>query len=167
MAWVCRVAYARAAIDRTKLVRMRYLLPWQFPWLAEALLIQGDTAATLQTVAEALDISDRMGVRAFDAELLRLRGEAQFRGGEHDRSEIAFREGMELSATQGARTFALRCALSFARLSAETQSRDEGRRILASVCASFNDGFVTPDVREARSFLADLSDRPGLPTNSH
>ena len=62
------VAHARAAIDRTKLFRMRYLLTWQFPWLAEALLIQGDTAATLQTVAEALDISDRMGVRAFDAD---------------------------------------------------------------------------------------------------
>jgi predicted ATPase len=129
-------------------------------------------------------VVEATGDRFYEAELHRLRGELLLRqeAGEgqpspgepatarpHDpdlsglsRAEVCFRRALEVAWRQGAKSLELRAALSLARLLRDRGERAEGRRLLAATFGWFTEGWDTPDLREARAFLEDLTSTEAL-----
>jgi predicted ATPase len=129
------------------------LLPYWLALLADARGASGRAAEGVALLGEALDRSDATGERWFEAELLRLKGEALLRLCDRDRAEACLLRALSVARGQGARLWELRAAVSLARLWAD---RGEGRRardLLAPVYGWFTEGFGTPDLQEAKALL--------------
>jgi predicted ATPase len=99
------------------------------------------------------------GVRGSDAEIHRLRGELTGRLPHPDpaKAEDSFRTALAIAREQGTRGYELRAATSLARLWAEQGRRGEARELLTPVYGSFTEGFDTPDLKEAKALLDELS----------
>jgi DNA-binding winged helix-turn-helix (wHTH) protein/tetratricopeptide (TPR) repeat protein len=116
----------------------------------------------LARVDDALATADTFLDGSHVAELWRLRGELLLgkrsrerrRSGATTRSaENCFRRSLEIAEGQGARMLALRAATSLLRLHA-AQGRDlAARATLARLYATFDEGFETKDLLEARRLL--------------
>jgi len=93
-----------------------------------------------------------------DAELLRLRGAILAAAEPSDRheAEISFRQAIERSRKQGAKSWELRAATSLARLLAEQGKRAEAHDLLAPTYGWFTEGFDTLDLKEAKTLLDKL-----------
>ena len=70
-----------------------------------------------------------------------------------------FQEAFDVAESAGVRMTQLRAALRLCRLW-RNQGRDDADRLLRSVYDTFTEGFVTPDLTEARELLE------GLPSQS-
>jgi predicted ATPase len=90
------------------------------------------------------------------SEIRRLRGEICLRGSAPDEAERWFRHAIGVARARSERTFELRAATRLSRLLARTGRRDDGRRELGGIYASFTEGFDTADLREARALLDEL-----------
>jgi predicted ATPase len=95
----------------------------------------------------------------YEAELHRLQGEL-LRAREPGAAAIeaagaCFQRALAAARRQGARALELRAAMSLSRLleHADGGAREEARRALAEVYATFTTGFDTADLREARALL--------------
>ena len=62
-----------------------------------------------------------------------------------------------IAREQGTRGHELRAATSLARLWGEQGRRSEARDLLATLYGSFTEGFDTPDLREAKALLEELT----------
>jgi hypothetical protein len=123
--------------------------------LAEVELRAGRAAEGLATIEKALAASPEE--RIFEPELLRLRGELRAASGaEPDAVESDLRDAIALAHELGSRLQELRAATSLARQLARRGRAAEGREILASLHASFTEGFGARDLLEARALLDDL-----------
>jgi predicted ATPase len=131
--------------------------------LAEGLAGLGRLTEALATIDRALAAADRGGERWFVAELLRTKGEILLYG-EGDPSIVAaercFSEALDVAREQGALSWELRTALSFARLRVGQDRQDDARQLLAPVYNRFTEGFETPDLRSASEMLQSLPSRP-------
>jgi len=93
----------------------------------------------------------------FNAEILRLQGELlvggpERRPGDYEAGVSCFRRAIRKAHQQGARSLALRAALSMARFS-EPRHRQGATRNLAREYAAFDEGFDTSDLTEVRNWL--------------
>jgi class 3 adenylate cyclase/tetratricopeptide (TPR) repeat protein len=123
--------------------------------LAEVELGARRVVEGLATIEKALAAAPEE--RIFEPELLRLRGELRAASGaEPDAVESDLRDAIALAHELGARLQELRAAASLARQLARCGRAAEGREILASLHASFTDGFGARDLLEARALLDDL-----------
>jgi serine/threonine protein kinase/predicted ATPase len=109
----------------------------------------------LREVDEALAIADRSNSRCQEAELHRLRGEVVraldlARGAE---AEASFGRSLAVARRQSARSWELRAAMSLGKLWHDRGRTDEARRALAEVYGRFDQGFQTPDLRDAKALL--------------
>ena len=133
--------------------------------LAEALAKTRQPGEGLHVLEEALEIALRTGERSYEAELYRLKGErllTQFKGhAQADRSltdaEDCFNQSIRIAQRQKAKSLELRAVKSAARLYQHQHKRKKARDILAPVYESFTEGFDTPDLREAKTLLAELA----------
>jgi tetratricopeptide (TPR) repeat protein len=107
---------------------------------------------------EGLALAEANEERYFEAELLRLRGEALLTGPEPDTAgaEGDFHRALELAGDQRAAPLVLRAALSTARLAVRRRRDTEARAVLAEACESCGEGFDMPELRAARELLAQL-----------
>jgi class 3 adenylate cyclase/predicted ATPase len=135
------------------------LRPYFLALLAEAYWRMGRADEGLATVVEALSLVERTGERMYEAELHRLQGEL-LRARESGAAAIeaagaCFQRALAAARRQGARALELRAAMSLSRLleHADGGAREEARRALAEVYATFTTGFDTADLREARALL--------------
>jgi tetratricopeptide (TPR) repeat protein len=124
--------------------------------LAETYQMQGDTDEALAILTEVLSDTERTGEQWCEAELMRCVGEAHRLKGNRDAAETQFVQAIEIARDQSAKLFELRAAVSLAPLWAEQGKRTEARELLAPIYAWFNEGFDTPDLRQARVLLAEL-----------
>lgn len=134
--------------------------------LAEWYAHDGQIAAGLDAVTEALAVVHSHGLRAGEAELYRLRGQILLsqaaRQGETQTSaldvtaEACFRQALEVAHRQEARAWELRAAMSLARLWQQQGKRAEASALLAPVYHRFTEGVDTVDLREARALLEEL-----------
>ena len=110
-------------------------------------------------VRDGLNAVEAKRERWFEAELYRLRGDLTRIGLSRDdrRAENDFHAGMRIAAQQGARLLELRAAMSLARLRRDQGRRAEALDLLAPIYGWFTAGFDTPDLKEAKALLDELT----------
>ena len=109
----------------------------------------------LETVEQALEANPHELVSR--PEILRLRGELQFKQGDTELAEADFRDSFALARTMGAKAWELRTTMSLARLLASRGHRDEAHAMLAEIYNWFTEGFDTADLKDARMLLEELA----------
>jgi class 3 adenylate cyclase/predicted ATPase len=127
--------------------------------LADAYHEAGHPERGLEALAEAWEIAGGEPVGFYAPELHRLRGELRLArdAGAAPEAEACFRRALDLARGRQARSFELRAAMSLARLGARRARSAGARGLLAECYGTFNEGFDTADLREARALLDNLS----------
>jgi predicted ATPase len=72
-------------------------------------------------------------------------------------AETCYRNALRIARDQGARSLELRTATSLARLWRDEDKRQNARNLLAPVYDWFTEGFDTPDLKEAKALLDQIS----------
>ena len=124
--------------------------------LAEAEARAGDADRAIAIVDEALATCDRAGYRAFEAELHRARGEMLLKRDPANPApaEEAFLTALAVAKRQGTRSFALRAALSLAKLYQSTDRAADAHAVLAPALEGFATTLQMPEIAEAQALLA-------------
>jgi predicted ATPase len=71
-------------------------------------------------------------------------------------ADDSFHKAIEIAHEQEALLWELRAAISLARLRVKRGRGSEARQLLAPVYSRFTEGFATPDLRAAKTFLDEL-----------
>jgi predicted ATPase len=143
---------------RTELLRPHFLA-----LLVDALGQTGQAEEALRVVEEGLAVGDRNREHYYHAELYRLKGEVLMQSTLRRRAstartaETCFHRAIQVAHSQNAKSFELRGAMSLARLYRRQDRSGEARTRLAEIYDRFTEGFDTPDLREARALLDDLT----------
>jgi class 3 adenylate cyclase/predicted ATPase len=127
--------------------------------LAEALAEAGKPEEGLRVLA-GVDVTRAL---CFASLLSRLRGELLLKVGDgsgavQDQAEQCFREALNISREQSAKSPELRASMSLSRLMVHQSRRADARKALAGVFSSFTEGFDTPDLRDARKLMEELAE---------
>jgi predicted ATPase len=128
--------------------------------LSEAEARAGDPERALADLTEALATAERLGYRAFEAELHRARGELLLScdAESFELAEEDFQTALAVASQQGARTWGLRAALSLARLFQSTHRLAEAHAILAPALENFSPTPEMSEIAEAQALLAALAE---------
>ena len=120
---------------------------------AEACLAAERYDEGLQEVSRAIDIAKEIGVQGDIPRLYLVKGELLLRTPRQnlEMTESYFRSALEAAEAQGARGWVLKAMISIANLLPEQGERAQARDRLAVIYADFEEGFDTPDLRDARS----------------
>jgi predicted ATPase len=129
--------------------------------LAEALSRDGQIEEGLKIVAEAIAQMNGTGTVFHGAELHRLHGELLLQQGASDagfrEAEACFHRALEIARRQLAKSLELRVVTSLARLYQKQGRSSEARPMLTHCYEWFTEGFDTPDFREAKALLEEIS----------
>jgi hypothetical protein len=110
----------------------------------------------LETIEQALQANPAELV--YRPETLRVRGELRLALRQADLAEADFRGSLRLARQMDARAWELRTTMSLARLLAAQGQRNEVHSILGEIYGWFSEGFDTPDLRDAKALLDELSE---------
>ena len=132
--------------------------------LAESYERVGRVKDGLKTLQEALKIGRKTGERFYEAELQRLTGELmQLKAGKNPKEQLAndaeecFRKAIRLARHRKAKSLELRAEVSLARLLHTQGKGNLAQRRLKKIHDWFTEGFNTPDLKEAKVLLDELS----------
>jgi predicted ATPase len=137
-------------------------LPYQLAHLAEVYSRTGQIQEGLNSLTEALALTEKTGDRRWLAELYRLKGVLTLQspcGLQHE-AEESFQQAISIARGQQAKSLELRATMSLARLLDEQGRRDEARAALAEIYGWFTEGFDTPDLKDAKALLDELGRQP-------
>jgi predicted ATPase len=126
--------------------------------LAEGYKTIRQPEAGLAVLAEALTLVDTTGVRLWEPEFYRLKGELLLQQSSDNQAEAetCFHHALDLARFQQAKSFELRTTTSLARLWQQGK-RQEAQDLLAPVYGWFTEGFDTADLQEAKALLDALA----------
>ncbi len=127
--------------------------------MTEALIRVGRVGEALSALEEGIARADETEERWGIAELLRLKGELLLlRGapGAAATAEDHFRQALDWASRQGALSWELRAATSFARLLRDQGQPADAMALLQPVYDRFTEGFETADLKAAKALLHDL-----------
>ena len=124
--------------------------------LAAAQQRAGALDDALETVENALEVTPEVLVQR--PETLRVRGELRLAMGQAELAEADFRDSIKRAKSMGAKAYELRTAMSWARLLASQGRADEAHAMLAEIYNWFTEGFDTPDLKDAKAMLDELTD---------
>jgi predicted ATPase len=95
----------------------------------------------------------------FEAEAYRLSGAClAYQGGnEAAEAERLLLQAIDTAGQQGALAFKLRAATTLARLWRDQNQTGSARDLLSNIYDQFTEGYETPDLREAKTLLDDLT----------
>jgi predicted ATPase len=129
-----------------------------FALMAEAFRRGGESAEGLRTVTGELDRARKTGGHFYDAELHRIKGELLLSQTvpTEKQAETCFREAIDVSRRQSAKSLELRAAMSLARLWQKQGKNEQARQMLAGIYNWFTEGFETADLHQARALLEKL-----------
>jgi predicted ATPase len=157
--WPARLA--RALADLAGLGgKLAY--PYFLGTAVEAWLRHRNLKEAWPALEQALALAEDTNDRWWNAELYRLQGELILAGSgrrgapranSEREAESAVRQGLETARRQGARSLELRSAMSLARLWKAQGSPAMARELVKPVYQSFEEGFETRDLRDARALL--------------
>jgi adenylate cyclase len=135
-------------------------MPQYMAMLADALRKAGRVEEARDCLAEAQAILEETGENWWEPELLRLKAEIllqRYRPGCDDEAEGCLRQALQTSRERDAKSLELRAATSLSRLLFKQGRKSEAHRTLAAVYSWFTEGFETPDLREAKALIDQLS----------
>jgi predicted ATPase/class 3 adenylate cyclase len=145
----------RRGIDGFQASGAAWILPFYLAQLSTAYAKAGRPEEGLGRLSEALALTETSGVRWFEAELHRRRGEllrAAHLGADAE-AEACFRRAMTIAHRQQAKLWELRAAISLARIRRDHDTCGDAYTHLAPVYGWFTEGFDTPDLQEAKTLL--------------
>ena len=127
--------------------------------IAQALCLFSRYDETLVTIDEALTVIEETDERSTEAEVHRTKGELVLARGVSNaaQAEQSFRTAIEIARCQKAKSLELRATTSLARLLHDTNRRNEARSMLSEIYTWFTEGFDTPDLKDAKALLDQLS----------
>ena len=127
--------------------------------LAEVYWHTGQTEEGLGVLTEALTLVNKQGVHAWEAELLRLKGELTLTLSIEHQPEAAacFQQALDVARHQQAKSLELRVAMSLSRLWQQQGKRDGAHDLLASVYNWITEGFDTADLKDAKALLEEIA----------
>jgi predicted ATPase len=149
------VAQIRQGLAASQGVGPELMRPCWLALLAEAYSQAGQPEGGLEVLDDALPLVATTGARWWEAELYRLKGELLLHLPSPDvqQAEVCFQQALDVARSQQAKALELRAALSLSRLWQQQGKRDKATKLLAEVYSWFTEGFDTPDLQEAKSFL--------------
>jgi len=141
-----------------------WLLPSFDAALAEAEAGVGETDAGLQRLDDAFTESERTEQRWYEAEMHRIRGEILLKRDPADTAaaEQSLQAAIAIAQSQKARSFELRAALSLAKLYRATNRDADAHSVLAPAVEGFPTTQQFPELTEAQTLLAALSESDAL-----
>jgi class 3 adenylate cyclase/tetratricopeptide (TPR) repeat protein len=153
------LAEIRKGIEDAVRSQLGYLRGFMLGWQATVQAATGDPDSALATIDDAFKHIDDVAGRAWEAELLRLRGDLLLaaRPDAAAEAERCYRDAITVAQGQRARSLELRAATALARLLRGKGRGAEARRVLAPVHDWFSEGFDTADLREAKALLDELN----------
>ena len=149
----------REGIEEARQSNLGYMRGFMLGWLATVQAKAGDAEVALSTLREALEQTNDIAGRAWEAELLRLRGDILLvvRPDAASEAELSYDKAILVARRQSARSLELRATTSLARLlRAQGRSKDARARLIP-MFGWFTEGFDTADLKEARSLCNDLT----------
>ena len=148
-------------LDAYRATGQRIVLPLLLAALAEGHAAAGDVAAALACLADARAAVESAGEIRYLAELHRIEGTLHAAIDDPAAAERCFRKAVAVAREQGARLWELRATVSGARAALQPGTRATPRRAhrdaLATLVATFSEGFDTTDLRAAQQLLAALA----------
>jgi predicted ATPase len=130
--------------------------PYFLALLAEACRRAGRFAEGLEALEEAFSLACASRGCFYEAELHRLRASLLLENEPHARereAEADFLQALELATQQGAKTLALRAAISLGQLRHDQGRSREALQVVAEQYQSFTEGLDTADLRQARTLI--------------
>jgi predicted ATPase len=130
-------------------------LPYYHGMLGNAYAKAGRLEDARRALDEGLRLAGTNDEGFQKAELHRLKGETLLAESPNqaDVAEESFRHAIEIARHQTSKSWDLRATLSLARLWQQQGRRGEARDALAAVYSTFTEGFTTPDLVDAATFL--------------
>jgi predicted ATPase len=126
--------------------------------VASAYLAARRSGAGLKIVEGMIAKCVLAGVRFYEADLHRLKGELLLTAGAPMTDvEYCFRNAITIAQRQQAKSWELRATLSLTRLLMKQGRRDEARAVLAGIYNWFTEGFDTADLKDAKALLDELT----------
>jgi predicted ATPase len=132
--------------------------------LAEVGAVTGQLTEGQRAISEALTGVENSGIRYYEAELHRLKGELlllsrvqEAQVHPEEEAETCFRRAIYIAQQQKARSWELRAAVSLGRIWRQQGKRPEARQMLSGIYNWFTEGFDTPDLKDAKALLDELS----------
>jgi predicted ATPase len=131
---------------------------WICAMIAELCLKFGRHDEAVAALEEALAYKARTGEGFAEAEIYRLKGEAELRAGRSHFGIAAelFQQAIDAARKRSARMAELRATANLARLLCKQGRREEARTILAEIYNWFTEGFDTADLKDANALLEEL-----------
>jgi predicted ATPase len=151
------IALIRRCLDTQRVIGNEVARPQSQAVLAETLWHAGRAREALQAVEDGLAVSSRNGDTYYDAGLWRLKGQLLDIQDKAAEAESCFHQAIAIAGHQAAKSLELRAATSLACLWQKQGKPREAERLLNGVYGWFTEGFETPDLKDARSLLAELA----------
>ena len=153
------IADIREAMDRRRAFGIGAVWPWFLALLADAQGALGQFEEGLHALEEAQQWVERNDERLYAAEVHRIKGELLLRQAVPDptQAERCFQEAVDVARAQQAKSWELRAATSMSRLWLQHNRFDDARALLSPIYNCFTEGFDTPDFKDAKKLLEQLS----------
>ena len=126
---------------------------------AEALTALGRIDESVETLARAIDISEKCSLRFYLAELYRLKGELllTLSKDKYKNAAKCFQQSLDIARDQQAKSLELRTTISLSHLRQRQGKEKDICKELNKVYEWFSEGFDTHDLHEAKALTSRLS----------
>ena len=127
--------------------------------LAESCGKGGNITEGLTVLAEALTVVEETGIRIYEPEMHRLKGEFLLALDPEKvaDAEACFRQAVAIARRHQAKSLELRATMSLARLWQQQGRGNEAHAALAAVYGTYTEGLTTPDLVDATAQLNSLT----------
>lgn len=134
-------------------------LPFYLSLLAEVYGKNGQVEEGLETISEAFVEAQNIEERWWEAELFRLKGALLLQQTKPDvkQAEASFHQALDVARHQHSISLELRAANSLYRLGQQQGKHNDSNKLLVEVYNRFTEGFDTPDLKEAKELLQEIS----------
>lgn len=149
------IALLRDSLRKLVVAQYGMYVPWITGCLAEALCTGGYIDQGL-VLMEGIDpwAGKSSGLQV--PETLRIHGALLFAAGDVNAAENRYRSSLEIADAQGALSWRMRTAISYATLLGRMGRSDEALSLVSGTYGRFTEGFKTADLRAARDLIATL-----------
>jgi predicted ATPase len=154
------IAQMRQGLEGWRSMGMEVAIPFFLARMAEAYGKAGRAEEGLELAEEALDLVEKTGERAWEAEAYWAKGDLLQSSAKMEAAEACFRQVIQVARRQEAKSWELRATLSLSLLLREQGRSEEARQLLSKIYGWFTEGFDTPDLQEARVLLDALEVSP-------